>query len=414
MARSIYDNIFEPENGEMPRLGDVLRKAKNSTKTGMGNRKFTLLGDPALRLNYPKHNIITTKVNSTPVVSGDTDTFKALQKVSVSGLVHNQQNQKMTDFNGILFPTIFDKPQAIETLVNDPGSNKRTFKLQNTILFRGKVSVNNGSFQFNFIVPKDINYQFGKGKISYYAHNENIDAAGAFQNIIIGGMADDPREDNQGPEVDIYMNNEEFVYGGMTDENPTLLVKLKDESGINTTGNGIGHDITAELDEEKKNRIVLNEFYEADLDSYQSGEARYPLSELEEGRHQVKVKAWDVYNNSGQGYTEFVVASSEELALDHVLNYPNPFTTNTEFQFDHNRPGDVLNVRIQIFTVSGKLVKTIYTQVMSEGYRVTGINWNGRDDFGDKIGRGVYIYQLTVRGSNNEVANKFQKLVILR
>ncbi len=210
------------------------------------------------------------------------------------------------------------------------------------------------------------------------------------------------------------MNNEKFAFGGITDENPLLLVKLKDENGINTVGNGIGHDITAVLDEETENTIVLNEFYESALDNYRKGKVEYPLSELEDGRHKVKVKAWDVHNNSGEGYTEFVVASSQEMALDHVLNYPNPFTTSTSFQFEHNKPGQKLFVQVQIFTVTGKLVKTIEQNIITDGYRVDDIDWNGLDHFGDKIGKGVYIYQLHVRAEDGTSGKEFEKLVILR
>ncbi len=141
----------------------------------------------------------------------------------------------------------------------------------------------------------------------------------------------------------------------------------------------------------------------------------YPLRALEAGRHSITVSAWDVYNNSGEGYTEFVVAENAKLALDHVLNYPNPFTTYTEFWFEHNRPGDILDVKVEIFTVSGKLVKTILQQVNTESYRVDGIGWDGLDNYGDLIGRGVYVYKLSVKAaSDNAKAVEFQKLVILR
>ncbi|HNK99044.1 MAG TPA: T9SS type A sorting domain-containing protein, partial [Chitinophagales bacterium] len=234
-------------------------------------------------------------------------------------------------------------------------------------------------------------------------------------NVIIGGSSDDAAADNVGPDVDVFMNDESFVFGGLTDENPVLLIKLIDSSGINALGNAIGHDITATLDDDQQTMLKLNEYYEADLDKYQSGSVLYPLNDIAEGRHTVTVKAWDVYNNSGDGYTEFVVAETADLALDHVLNYPNPFTDNTSFWFEHNRPGDVLDVKIEIFTVSGKRVKTIQQQVITDGYRVDDITWDGLDDYGDVIGKGVYVYKLSVKAaSDNSKASEFQKLVILK
>jgi flagellar hook assembly protein FlgD len=158
---------------------------------------------------------------------------------------------------------------------------------------------------------------------------------------------------------------------------------------------------------------VLNDYYQADLNSYKSGTIRYPFSDLTEGKHTLKIKAWDVYNNSSEAYTEFVVAKSAALALSHVLNYPNPFTTKTQFFFEQNQCCQVLNVEVQIFTVSGKLVKTISQFVQAEGYRSDPIEWDGRDDFGDKIGKGVYIYRIKVKTSAGSTAEKYEKLVIL-
>ena len=171
------------------------------------------------------------------------------------------------------------------------------------------------------------------------------------------------------------MNDENFAFGGTTDENPALLAVVADSNGINTVGNGIGHDITAVLDDNTNNTINLNDFYQADLDSYQSGRVVYPFSDLSEGTHSLRFKIWDVYNNSEEAYTEFVVAESAQLALEHVLNYPNPFTTRTEFMFEHNQPCNSLDVQVQVFTVSGKLVKTINETVLSQGFRNEPIAW---------------------------------------
>ena len=204
------------------------------------------------------------------------------------------------------------------------------------------------------------------------------------------------------------------MFGGITDENPVLVAFVFDSNGINTVGNGIGHDLVAILDENTDNSHVLNDYYEADLDSYTSGMIRYPFSDLVVGLHTLKLKVWDVYNNSSDAYTEFIVAESANLALSHVLNYPNPFTTNTSFSFEHNYPCCYLDVQIQIFTISGILVKTINERVVTDGYRSDPISWDGRDDFGDRIGRGVYIYRLKVRAENASSSEKTEKLVILK
>ncbi|MBA3648912.1 MAG: type IX secretion system sortase PorU [Chitinophagales bacterium] len=429
MNQAFMDNVFVAKNGIIPPLGEVFRRGKNKISGDTNNRKFTLIGDPAITLDYPQYNINTTAIEGKTLTSVP-DTMKALQKVTVSGTINDFNGNVMQDFNGVIFPTIYDKPQLYQTLANDEASYVRSFVLQKNVIYNGKASVRNGVFSFSFIVPKDISYQFGYGKISYYADNGVIDASGYKNDIVIGGISDSVAHDVSGPQVKVYMNDERFVFGGITDPNPTILVKLIDSSGLNTVGTGIGHDITAVLDNDTKNTLDMNNFYSTDLDSYQSGEVRYPLTSLAEGVHTLNVKAWDVYNNSSQALTQFVVSTSASMALAHVLNYPNPFTTRTEFMFEHNMPGAVLNVMIQIYTVSGKLVKTMQQAIVPQsvntsgsgfgvgdaegGYRVNGIYWDGKDDYGDPIGKGVYVYKLSVRAANGFKADRYEKLVILK
>ncbi len=414
LNNAAFDYLFAPYEGRYPRLGEIIMLTKNAT-VGQGDntRKFTLLGDPALTLNYPRYDVVTTAVNNNPVLSSDT--LKALEEVTIKGEVHDDNGNKMTSFNGTVYPLVYDKISTLQTLKNDPGSNLANFLLYKNVLFKGKASVINGDFSFSFIVPKDIDYQFGKGRISYYADNGNYtDAHGYTNDIVIGGSADSFKLDNAGPKMDVYMNDEKFVYGGTTNTDPMLLLKLSDESGINTVGNGIGHDLTAVLDDNTQNKVVLNDYYESELDNYKKGAVKYPYSKLTEGRHTLKVKAWDIHNNSSEDYTEFIVANDAKLALTHVYNYPNPFTTRTQFMFEHNRCCDDLSISVQIYTVSGKLVKSIVQQVHSVGYRVDDIAWDGLDDYGDAIGKGVYVYKLAVRDGEGNTAHKFEKLVVLR
>jgi len=413
LNKRFYEYVFTLDGQNRHyRLGDVMRLTKNNTSAGINKRNFTLLGDPALMLAYPKNRIRVLTVNGTDITQA-TDTLKALGKVTITGMMEDDQGNPLPSFNGTIYPTIYDKKSEIKTLSND-GDPEMTFKLRDRILYKGKATVSNGHFSIQFIVPKDISYNYDNGKLSFYAADNMEDASGASEQIIIGGSADSIADDSEGPEIKIFMNDENFVYGGMTDANPQLLVFVSDSNGINTIGSGIGHDLTAVIDQQTSQAIVLNDFYESDTDSYQSGKIRYPLKSLEAGQHHLKIKVWDVYNNSSEDYIEFVVNTESELVLKHVLNYPNPFTTHTQFFFEHNQPDTDLDVLIQVFTVSGKLVKTIEQHVSSTGYRSAPIDWDGLDDFGSRIGRGVYVYRLKVRTSLGQTAEKYEKLVILQ
>jgi hypothetical protein len=329
----------------------------------------------------------------------------------------------MTSFNGYIVPTVYDKPLNLITLGQDAGSFPFPYSVQRNILFKGRASVNAGAFRFTFVAPKDIDYRFGFGKVSYYAFDPDraVDANGNYNRIMIGGTFDGALADTKGPLVEVFMNTEDFVFGSVVNPNPVLVVRLSDESGINVVGNSIGHDLEGVLNDDTQNALLLNDFYESELDDYTKGKARYPLFNMEEGRHRIRVKAWDVANNSAEGYTEFLVASSAEIALRRVLNYPNPFTDVTCFQFDHNMAGQELDVMVQVFTVSGRLVKTLEQRIFSDGaIRLDDcIQWDGRDDYGDRIARGVYLYKVKVRGAmtgSSTISGEsgFEKLVILK
>ncbi|MGZ3882850.1 MAG: type IX secretion system sortase PorU [Bacteroidia bacterium] len=423
---NLYDFAFSPltPGGKMPALGDIVKQTKQKSGISFYYLNFHLLGDPALRLAYPQHQVVTTSINGKTVPTTTTtvvvDTLKALQKVTVKGYVGIQNGStvtKMTSFNGILYPTVFDKEQLITCLGNDAESLSNglpfQFKLQKNIIYRGKVEVDNGDFSFNFIVPKDISYNYDFGKISYYAQNGITDATGYDNSFFLGGSATNVTPDNVGPTIGLYLNDKKFVSGGTTNENPSLYAEVADSSGINTVGTGIGHDISAVLDDNSSKPVILNDYYEANLNSFQSGKIKYPFSDLPEGNHRLSLKVWDVQNNSSMANTDFVVAKSADMALTHVLNYPNPFTTRTKFYFENNQCCLQLKVNIQIFTISGKVVKTISLNIKNDGFRSDGIDWDGKDDYGDKLAKGVYIYKISVSDPDNKKAEKTEKLVIL-
>jgi hypothetical protein len=401
-------------NGKYKTLGDAVKEAKNYTYQTSGdvtnNRKFTLLGDPALTIAFPVLKIRATKVNGIPAAQADT--LSATETVVMEGEVTDVQGNLLNSFNGNVYPTVFDKPQTVNTLANDPSSQPIGFSTQTNALFKGKASVVNGKFSFTFKVPKDINYQYGNGKLSLYAEDGTKDANGFFTGFIIGGAGNNIGGDNQGPQIKAYLNDEKFVDGGISNQNPLLIVKLFDSSGINTVGTGIGHDIVATLDNDNKQFFILNNFYQGDLNSYQQGVVQFQLPNLEAGPHSIKIKAWDVLNNSNEIMLDFVVAKDEEIVLSHVLNYPNPFTTSTHFWFEHNKPGQDLQVKLQIFTLTGRVIKSIKQTINTPGNRSSELEWNGRDEYGDKVARGVYLYKLSVTSTENQKKETTGKLVV--
>ncbi|RBP29947.1 peptidase C25-like protein [Oceanihabitans sediminis] len=425
-----YNDTDEYQDHEYPSIAEALRLTKNSPSiSNVSQRRLIFfIGDPAMKLSFPKPSIRLTKINDVPV-EDDTDTLQALGRVKLSGEVTDLAGNVLTNYNGVLSTTIYDKEIDRRTLANDRTRDGGAliymdFKTLGEIIFRGQASITNGQFEFEFVVPRDISIPVGFGKASFYAKSEIPflqDQTGAsIETIKIGGINNDAPEDNVGPLVTLFMNDESFVSGGITNESPTLLVKLEDENGINTAS-GIGHDIVAIIDGDETNPFILNDYYQTEVDDYTKGTVSYPFRNLSPGLHTLTLKAWDVYNNSTTQEIQFVVYNeNEQLVVDNVLNYPNPFVNYTEFWFNHNS-SEPLDVSVQIFTVSGKLVRTINGQTNASdccggsGSALSrDIVWDGRDDFGDKIGKGVYVYKLTVRSNTlNKKVEKIEKLVIL-
>lgn len=395
-------------------MGEIMRRTKNDyLGFDRNERNFTLLGDAVMTLAYPKYNVVTSTINSKPV-NNVTDTLKALSKVTITGAVKDINGNVISDFNGEVIPTVYDKTATYQTLVNNPSSNPvMQFKVQNNIIYSGSATVNNGIFTFSFIVPKDIAYQVGPGKISYYAYNTQKDANGFNEDFVVGGTADSAASDLVGPEIKLYMNDDKFVFGGMTGQNPLFIARLYDINGINTIGKGIGRELSLTIDNDLTKATPVNDYYQARKDSYMEGEVQYQLKNLEAGKHTATLKAWDTYNNPNESTLEFVVASNENMALQHVLNYPNPFTTNTTFHFDHNKSGENLTVLIQVYTISGKLAKSLSTEISAATSHFSDLKWDGLDDYGDKLGKGVYIYKVKVKSATGKSAEATQKLVIL-
>ena len=406
--------LFNKENGYYLRLGDIVKRTKILSGSSINNRNFILLGDPALMLAYPSYDIKTTHID---------DTLRALQHVTISGQIENE-GVLLSDFNGDLFATVYDK-EVINNTLGQESCTPMPYRDQNNILYKGSASIIQGKFSFSFIVPKDIEYNYAPGKISYYAVNDDetnpIDANGSVGvsdsgsiEFIIGGSAENINYDYEGAQIDLFMNTRNFIQGGVTDRNPILIADIIDASGINTVGNGIGHDITAILDGNTAAVYVLNDFYEAEQDNYKKGVIRFPFYNLEPGDHTVLLKVWDVFNNSSEKEIHFTVVDATELLISDFIAFPNPFTTVTDIYFEHNQVNQNLDYRLEIYTVTGVLVKSIERSIYNNiSYRVGPISWDGRDKNGELVKPGIYFINIGVNSEDGQFSSKSQQIILL-
>ena len=407
---------FDFHNGKNYALGDAFRIAKNITYQSSSNpgelinfRKFALLGDPALIPAFPEHNI---KIESLQdgVTGLTVDTIKALGSYVLKGKVVDDNDALLGAFNGRVYVTIYDKPRTVRALTDV----NKTYRVQNNIIYKGRVTVENGLFTMAFISPKDINYDMGVCKISIYAEDGQTDGAGADTSFVVGGFSDNPVIEDNAPLVMPYIEDSLFKDGGITGSNTMLYVVLEDETGINVSGNTVGHDLTAVLDGDLQNPYILNDYYETAPNTYRRGYVYFPVTGLSNGKHSLRIKAWDVNNNSGEGVVNFEVVDGAIVKVNNLSNYPNPFSDNTHFVFEHNHPDEALDVSINIYSTSGSLVRKIRQSFTPSGSRSTEITWDGTDDNGAKIPSGLYVYRLDLATSSGIHESAYQKLVIIR
>src|SRR5665647_1317584 len=410
MNKSFFKYVFEDDkDGNNLRMGDIIRLAKSELGGTINAAKFALLGDPALQISYPQFKVNTLEINDHPFEQL-TDTLKPLSLVSVWGEIQNLEGKKITDYNGTLHPTIFDKPTAAITLGNG-GQTPFTYSVQNSILFKGNVSVKNGEFSYSFKVPKEINYRVGNGLIRYYSKDATSDAGGSFVTLKIGGSPISTLIDLTGPTVKLFLDNENFKTGDLVSKAPLLIAYLEDESGIHTSGGGIGHDITVTIDNQTDQMQVLNDHFQADQDSYKNGKVLFQLSELEDGEHILKFKAWDLANDSTETEIKFTVASG--LEITKLIAYPNPVIESTDIIAVHNHFGEKMTIEIEIFSQQGVLVDQVKTESGSSGFTTMPIRWNpGLNNH--NLVPGIYHYRVRLTTLDGSTALKTGQLILTR
>ena len=423
-AEGVYNNLFRFADGERLRLGDVYRRAK--TSGGLAEKRIVFFGDPALRLAYPKWKVETLSINGrypgydldSVAINDSTwkaypiyhDTIGALQPVEIEGVVKDLEGNVASGFNGVVNVIVYDKEAELAT--HGTATGVIDFKLRNSMIFNGKAEVVNGRFAINFIVPRDISYRFGQGLINYYATDYEVDANGSCDAFIIGGFYDEAIEDEDGPEVRLFIDDTLFVSGGLTGQSPLLLAYVEDESGINTTGAGIGHDIMATLSGPSKNNYCLNDYFTAELDQPGKGSIAYKLQDLADGDYTLTLKVWDIYNNSGTATIEFTVVNNGGMQIENAFNAPNPVTDETHFVFDHNQVGNNMKVDIYIYDMMGRWVTTLSETVSGSSSRIDPIRWNGCGARGESLRNGIYVYRIVATNDYGETATLVSKLVL--
>lgn len=401
---AFYKHVFN----ESYRLGDIARLTKNDpgVMDSSNKRNFSLLGDVALRLAYPELKVIATEFP---------DTLRALDVVTITGQVTDNQGNVLDGFNGLVYPEVYDKMSSVTTLNNDGAASPHVYEVFRNVLHRGVAEVIDGEFAFEFSVPADINQTFGAGRLSFYATDGERDAHGHTEEFVVGGFNPEAPVDNDPPEIALFLNDTNFVAGGLSNASPVLVARLHDASGINASGLGIGHDIKVVLDGASDDARVLNSFYTADLNTYVSGTVRYPLGELTPGEHTLDFVAWDVANNKGTASLNFTVSDGQAIELAQFTSYPNPTMDAVTFRFEHNLACAVADVYVEVTDLTGRRVAGLSTTMEPSGFRSQPVTWDLRSAAdGRPVAGGTYLASMKITAEDGSVAQYTDKILVLR
>ena len=386
---SLFSNGKDTLNYTYP-IGKVIFASKT---TSINDQKYHLLGDPTVRLIFPRYNAKIDSINGqNPLVNIQ---VSALSKTKVEGSILKSDNTVWNDFNGEGILTIFDSQRQVRI-----ESINYNVNMQGGVIFKGRVSITDGKFSTEFVVPKDISYENKNGKIVLYFSDDDVDGLGYTNKIVVGGTDTTAVNDGTGPEINIYFDNISNVNGSLVNKDSKLIVDLKDETGINTTGTGVGHKLEGVLNQNEQNPIDFTNYFTGDLDAGgKSGKIEYQFTTLENGDNTLQVKAWDVFNNPSVEDVNFTVVEGNDLQIRDVYNYPNPFKDKTQFTFQQNL-NKPIDVKIKVYSISGRLIHEIERQNISDRFVI--IDWDGKDKDGDEVANGTYLYKIIVKSVDGE------------
>ena len=417
--------VLSESDGKDVSVGEAARMAKASlagmvTEIPAGMKysdlsanklQYTLLGDPALRLNIPTTAIRVDSVNNSPMDEASLLTLKAGDKVKVTGSVSD------ASFAGTLTAVVQGAEEKVvcrlQNTTSDGAQTAFEFLDRTSIIYKGQNAIDGGRFAFEFVVPKDISYNDGEGRIVLFANSGDGQRQinGVSGGVEFNGTGNLPL-DSIGPSVFCYLNTPSFANGDKVNATPYFMAEIYDESGINATGTGIGHDMTLVIDGSPAMTYNLNDSFSFDYGSYQSGKVGFAIPTLATGSHKLMFRSWDVLNNPSVAELSFVVDDKLAPGVYDIAATDNPVRSTTTFIVSHDRAGMPLDVEIEIFDLSGRKVATAKTNETAQG-NTTLVRWDACSVGGSAVSTGVYLYRARITTAEGMMTSKAKKLIVL-
>ncbi|MCR5820885.1 MAG: type IX secretion system sortase PorU [Bacteroidaceae bacterium] len=409
------------DNGGWARVGDAVRMAKvnvitNGRDVNAENKlQFVLLGDPALSFNTAPNSIVLDSINGISVDAlPDGFTLHAGGKARFSGHVNASDGSPINDFDGILSARLYDSQNYITCYNQTAADSAFKFNAYNKILYNGSDSIRAGRFSVSCPIPIDINYSDDFGRLQFYAiSSDGVTEANGYSDTFLVGGTEPSLQDKTGPTITAWLTNEEFTDGDAVNSTPYFVARLEDESGINSDGNGLGHDLELIIDNSASKTYILNDYFTADFGDYTRGSVAFSIPQLEEGDHTLLFRAWDNLNNTSTATLRFVVDPTLPMSILQLAATQNPASTSTSFILSFDRPGSECEFTLEVFDFSGHLLWT-YTASGASSTGTYAVPWNLCTSSGFPLGAGIYLYRARVKSDNSEEVSKTQKIIIYK
>ena len=408
------------ENGLYPTIGDIVKDFKNSMigRAGTGRLRYTLLGDPAMRLAMPTNRVVLEEVNGEEVTADNQVTIKARERVTMRGRVTDPEGNPLSDFNGPLSVQLYDAEYSTTSLglaADGTSGEKITFEEQGGKLFTGRTTVSNGEFEISFAMPAEVANNFRPAAVNMYASSstDNRDAVGCNRDIYVYGFDDTADPDSLPPTIEYaYMNHESFQPGGIVDSQPMFIARVSDDTGINLSASGIGHQMTLKLDDTRSYSDV-SLYYTPSEDGTPSGTIAYPMGTLQAGPHSLAFRVWDTSGNSTTHVVNFHVDPNALPSIFDVYTDANPATDQARFYVSHNRPDAMMTLRIDIYDMLGHRVWSATKTDRSDMFVSAPVVWDLCNQGGHRVNRGIYIYRATVTtDGGKEIRSKAKRIAV--
>lgn len=403
-VQEIFNGEFEPQN-----LGEVFKKTKNNSLNGVLNRNFSLLGDPSLRLPYPELNISIKDISEAQ--SGKSkDTLSAFQPYLITAEIIDPLSGALNiGFNGNYKIEIRGEAIPNQTLGDE--NSPFDFLEEKVLLFQGSGMVSEGILKASIKIPGGFEDLLSKANIRILAWNSDSKTRALGLKSIEIKDEIKPNEPGEGPQIQIKVEDKDQAPFVFSSPRLTIEAHFSDPDGIQISG--LNPEQNLEIKLNNQDPIILNENFVATNGSFSEGKIEISLDGFEEGLNTIEISAWDILGNGNSVTAPVEIRGSNRLQILTHKVFPNPSSIESHFEVTHNRPGENINLTLEVFSLTGKILFSETKRFVKASKELNDLSWIFFQTQTNYPAKGTYIYKLSLESeSDNTFDSASGKLVI--